>query len=131
MNIPNLLRTRNYLASHPDDYFQAEWTHGCGTPACVAGYAVVACGGRLVPNSHMCVTAFGVYKELSSHATKLLGLTVRQKVAMFMATPYGTSRNPLKPVRPVSVWEALRMLDYAIEHGVVRWPPRGTEDPRP
>ena len=47
MNVTNLKKTRDHIAAHPDDYYQMRYRNPCGTPACVAGYAVVACGGTL------------------------------------------------------------------------------------
>ena len=87
MNVDNLKRTRDYLAEHPDDYYQEEWTHDCGTPACVAGYAVVACGGTIVWDER-CITRDGRARPIPNYAQELLALTPDQRDAMFSGLPY-------------------------------------------
>ena len=121
MNVTNLKKTRDYIAAHPEDYDQSNWMHDCGTPACVAGYAVVACGGTLVPNDR-CITSDGVMMRADDHAEELLELTAYQGDRMFISDPFGGQSRSIE-MRP-TVADALAMLDHAIKHGEVRWPER-------
>ena len=117
MNVTNLKKTRDHIAAHPDDYYQMRYRNPCGTPACVAGYAVVACGGTLT-RWDQCMTADGRTKLIEDYGQELLALDTNQRAAMFAAVPYLTYYSA-----PTAA-EALAMLDHAIEHGTVRWPER-------
>lgn len=132
MNTRNLKRTRDYLAAHPGHYNQEIWANPCGTPACVAGAAVVGCGGRILSRRNyvpdQCVTADGAMETIPNYAEELLGLDRAERGDMFHAFPY-QYRERTADASPPSVEEALAMLDYAIEHGKVRWPPRTTKHP--
>ena len=121
MNVTNLKKTRDHIAAHPDGFDQTRWMHYCGTPGCIAGYAVMACGGTLVPEHHQrdrCMTADGEMMRADEHAEDLLELTGDQSKVMFTAVSYGIFGG-----QPTAA-EALAMLDHAIEHGEVRWPER-------
>lgn len=120
MNTANLKKTRDYLAEHPDQYDQANWMRPCGTPSCVAGYAVAVCGGTLL-DEERCLTSDGDNWYLPVYAQELLGLDFDQREDMFSAAPYDS-------FEPVTATEALAMLDWAIDRDEVRWPPRRTED---
>ena len=125
MNTANLKKTRDYLAEHPASYSQHAWMHPCGTPACVAGMAVVACGGRLVPEYSDVGEAYLASSDtrtlVPDLAQQLLGLSIDESECMFVADPYPSTRRA-----PPTSDEALAMLDWAIEHNEVRWPLRKT-----
>ena len=91
-----------------------EW---CGTPACIAGWAVYEAG---IDAARRAFTLGDRY--IDEAATYMLGLTYEQQRRMFdpcpVPTTYGAFATPTRA-------EALAMLDYAIEHDKVVWPLRG------
>ena len=100
MNREALQKARDLLAVS-STYDQTLWRHDCRTPACVAGFIVVANSSGRLPK-----------RRLKSKAMQLAELSVHEANRMFYAFP----------VRPVTTREqALAMLDHAIEHGEVRW----------
>ena len=99
MNTANLQKTRAYIAEHRGDFNQRLWMHECGTPACVAGVAVVACSdGKLLPQKRcpfgMCYTSLGVVASVSRYARTLLGLNSVDARDMFLICLLYTSPSP-------------------------------------
>lgn len=126
MNKANLKRTRALMDANPKPYRQDSWAHTCGTPACVAGYAVVACGGTIVDADHCIVPAlFGDHKRhlIQEAATCLLDLDFDESCAMFASDPFEPDFADDYVGYRASVDDAIAMLDCAIENGTVEWSP--------
>ena len=112
MNREALQKTRDLLASEVGEkYDQSVWLHLCGSPACVAGFAVAASEGVKVAVSYE--------ESVKDRAQRFLGLTDEEADEMFGFSIYKGYGDPdWKPARE----DALRMLDHAIETGEVEWP---------
>ena len=122
MDIEALKRTRDLIAAHPGSYDQALWAHECGTPACVAGFAVVANGGKLVmtqdDNDHVRFPLDPECYWIPQAAEHCLALTPEESKAMFAGYPMGGRSVSAKQAK-----QAIRMLNHAIETGEVVWQP--------
>ncbi|HET6916080.1 MAG TPA: hypothetical protein VFH56_08320 [Acidimicrobiales bacterium] len=46
-NLPLLRKVLDHIDAHPEQWYQAEIAHGCGTAFCVAGWAVQFAGHEL------------------------------------------------------------------------------------
>ena len=115
MNKAALQRTRDAIAASPEDYDQSKWAHGCGTPACVAGFACVAHGGTIFfdADGDAWVRMPGrVPRLVTTVASEILELTRWQREDMFQGTPGGDH---------VTALDAIDMLDEAIIHDAVYW----------
>ena len=110
MNVENVKKVRDKIASHPEKYDQTVVVHDCGTPACIAGYA------SLMEDADRRTHHMDAAREF-------LGLSGVQASLLFSAIPY-----EYPGFAPPTVDEALAVLDHLIETGKVRWPPRDQED---
>lgn len=119
MNIEAIKRTRDLIASQPELYNQEKWGHDCGTPACIAGFACVANGGKLRQRLNygvkeiVCVTQRGTSRTVRQYAARKLGLPMGEADMLFAA-------NPLFH-RPATHEDAIATLDRMIETGQIDW----------
>ena len=107
MNVENLRKLRAAIAKS-ETYNQMEIFHGCGTPACLAGHAILLMHGHDISEYFR---EWGGLALMSAEAW--LGLTPRQSAEMFTPHPLGD--------RTVTKEDALDMLDRAISTGKVLW----------
>ena len=127
MNIEALKKARDCLAESKT-YDQSNWTHPCGSPACVAGHIVAANGHEItkIPWGRVDVRCYvimgGDARPIDVAAAVIAGLEIGQAGQMFSGNPYVTSCAEVQT--PVTKEEALSMLDHAIEHDEVKWPER-------
>ena len=124
MNVERLKQVRDVIASNPDQYDQGIFSHKCGTPACIAGWAAhlsLQDGEQL---TWACV-ATGVQSDrvdtIPNRAAMWLDLTPHDAVEMFDGAPLLVRRGGWGSHREPTVQEALAMLDRAIETGEVVW----------
>ena len=124
MNAENLKQVRDVIASNPDQYDQGFYTHRCGTPACIAGWAASLSlkPGEMLIASSVATEGVGVFlNSIHNRARMWLGLSPHDAGRMFNADPLvrcdGGDYYHDKP----TVLEALAMLDHAIEAGEVVW----------
>lgn len=114
MNKKALKRTRDLMAKSPSSYDQTKWSIGCGTPGCVAGYAVAANGHKIKSFDYCKKGWFGSEDHIRTRAIEVLDLTELEAKEMFRGNPFMSERLP-------NAGDAIKMLDFAIEKGVVRW----------
>ena len=125
MNVERLRQVRDAIASDPDQYDQGHYVNECGTPACIAGWAVYL---SLKPgetlDDGLVNTRVGPFDTVHDRAKKWLGLTENESDEMFNAAPLweyrGEVRYGCRYYKP-AVQDALAMLDHAIETGEVVW----------
>ena len=124
MNVERLKQVRDVIASNPDQYDQGIFTHKCGTPACIAGWAAhlsLQDGEQL---TWACV-ATGVQSDrvdtIHNRAGKWLGLSPHDAVEMFDGAPLFVRKGDGYGYDEPTIQEALAMLDHAIETGEVVW----------
>ena len=130
MNVKALKNTRDAIAaSHT--YCQVQYMNECGTPACVAGHAVVA-------NEH--TLFFGINEDgkdeihingkdesVSAFAQDILGLTTDEAMHMFQGYPMQWASRESRMTLCDSKYmgatkeQAIAMLEYAMEHHKVLW----------
>ena len=100
------------LADHlealpPEQYDQENWAHDCGTPACIAAWAVFLFAPSRYRRSRIACT-------IEQDAQELLGLTEFQGGGLFVPCPYG-------PESSVTVDEAAQCLQLLVDTGDVDW----------
>ena len=87
-----------------ETYDQSMFSHECGTPACIAGHACAMEGIELDKAE----------EDIWIIAKEILGLTFKQSMYLFQASPYFTRRL-------VEKWEAIKTLQHLLETGDVVW----------
>lgn len=136
MNVKAIERTRDMIAAHFRDFYQAEWVHPCGTPACVAGFACAANGGRLLVETVEteskrvvirtdCKRPDGSIVSVSAYAREVLGLSHFQSEDLFYGMPFDKSKTDRS--QPTHR-DAVATLNHLIETDEVRWQRAPAED---
>ena len=122
MNTENILKLAN-LIEFSETYDQTCFKHLCGTPACIAGHAVILAGGRLSPSSYdngLCLDQHGGRSHARVVAKEWMGLNERQANDAFDPCPYSWDHD-------TTPQDAAAMLRHLAETGKVEWP---EEEPR-
>ena len=131
MNFARLDQVKAAIIENPGKYDQSAWLHGCGTPACIAGWAahlslqdgesLVWCGptgtdvGVWSESSvPLVIGDTGAVFDIAHRAKEWLGLSRDEAQIMFEA-------DPLPWGEPISPDDAVAMLDHAIETGNIVW----------
>ena len=109
MNKEAVQRTIDTLRAEPESYDQSMWFHDCGTPACVAGYALYA---NLYPDEIESLQ--GDCCSIPVEAERILGLSPEEADRLFMESPYGEGVDP-------SVDDAIEVLERFRDGGSVKW----------
>ena len=116
MNVENIRKTIEAIRVS-NSYSQDRFVH-CGTPACIAGHAVVACGWKLHPSLEI-ITRDNVppweFHGIEQTAKEELGLTDLQATELFAGSPL-FDREPSKQ-------DAIDTLEHFLETREVEWIP--------
>ena len=119
MNPVTLKATRDLIAQHDDLFDQRVYAKksafhdevSCSTPACVAGFAIVAAGNSAILNAFVRCEASP--RTVWDEAKRVLGLDEHQAVYMFDCRPFAHRR--------ATHTDAILMLDRAIRLDYVNW----------
>ena len=114
MNIENMRKLRDVIAES-ETYDQGRFFHECGTPACLAGHAVILSKAD-APVLSDWKNAHG--EHIARCAASWLGITDGQSIGMFAGEPF--DGEPCDD-RSATKRDALAMLDRAIETGRIEW----------
>ena len=123
MNIENINKLIDHLESIPEVEYNQKWyTHGCGTPACIAGHAAYLSTNKtfrrmnkfLVGTEIRTMNKFLAGTEIGVLAKKWLDIPLYKSNGMFEAFPIGTDEEITKQ-------DAINMLKNLIETGEVVW----------
>ena len=109
MNVENMRKLRDTIAES-ETYDQGRFFHECGTPACLAGHAVMLSKAE-APVLADWKTAPVEY--IVGYAAAWLGITGGQSISMFAGEPCDD--------RSATKREALDMLNRAIKTGEIEW----------
>ena len=112
MNIDNIRKTIESLRASTT-YDQTEYNDDCGTPACIAGHAVIDAGLILKTNLGYCYDVEGVVYDIEEAAATWLGLKDECVVDLFYMYPLGG--------KTVTKEDAIKVLENLIETGEVDW----------
>ena len=112
MNTRNLKLLRDFILKSTT-FDQQRFSHPCGSPGCIAGHATALAGWTFIRETS-CRNAQGEMSYAFITARQFLGLDNEQAKDMFLTFVVVGGYN-------VGKWRAVRMLDWAINHGTVRW----------
>lgn len=103
MNKENLLRVAEAIERAPDEAFDmSDYGHGCGTPACIAGFAAQIAGEN--PPHYV-----------ESFAREVLDLTYRESEVLFCG------QVSVSLLEGVSRFDAVALLRNAAKTGKIDW----------
>ena len=127
MNVEAIKRTRDLIAKQSSSYDQGMWGHECGTPACIAGFACVAHGDRLVLpliGDMISISEEGDEHPVAWRARDLLDLDDFAATRLFNGHPFAGTENRTRALHQ----DAIATLDHLIETGEVVWTRGPDED---
>ena len=111
MNIDNILELADVLENVPEEKFDMNsYTHGCGGPACVAGWAVFHFYG------------LEALQKIGKHykAKNSLGLDEKQSLLLFELIEW-THNIRYNGIRKATPQDAAKVLRLLAKTGTVRW----------
>ena len=121
LNTDAVRRTIEAIKASPEKYYQGDWMHPCGSPACIAGFACTAHGYSLVEHEdsagkllHLAVAPGQSLDDaltVREQAEALLGLELADP--LFQGGPFGNN--------PPSAADAIATLEALLLTGTVRW----------
>ena len=112
MNVDNIRTTIESLRASTT-YDQTEYNDDCGTPACIAGHAVIDAGLILKTNLGYCYDVEGVVYDIEEAAATWLGFGGQRVADLFSIYPLGE--------KTVTKEDAIAVLENLIETGEVDW----------
>ena len=122
-NLANIRKTVALMIERGETFDQDFWMHPCGSPACIAGYVVIACGGKLLPTFELptamnfdCTDHRGERRNIRSAAREYLGIGFRDQSILFDGDPFGTGGG-----EPATLADAVETLEHLHDTGEVRW----------
>ena len=118
MNIDNIRKTIESLKASTT-YDQTDYNHICGTPACIAGHAIVDAGYIFSSPSGIIINQNGDKAQLNKVISEWFGLSDAYLFDITRAAPLG--RDNQGEYIHVPKEYAIAMLEKLIRTGVVDW----------